>query len=176
MATYTLHLRLWRRASYRLRLIDPETVELTIHPLLRSRTSMIMREHEQWIEKQQMKLKRKKKIALPTGSDDYREKKESARQLIMERLHHLNQHYHFHFGRISIRNSKTRWGSCSRLKNLNFNYKIIYLPSRLQDYIIVHELCHLKEMNHSRRFWQVVSEIMPDYKELRAQLHTYSLK
>ena len=70
------------------------------------------------------------------------------------------------YGRISIRAQKTRWGSCTFEGNLNFNCLLILLPERVMRYVVVHELCHRKEMNHSKRFWNEVAKILPDYKEL----------
>lgn len=69
------------------------------------------------------------------------------------------------FNRMTIKEQKTRWGSCSSLGNLNFNWKIVLMPRKVQDYIIVHELCHLIEMNHSKAFWRQVEKILPEYKE-----------
>jgi predicted metal-dependent hydrolase len=91
--------------------------------------------------------------------------KARARKIINERLKHFNTVYSFNFGQIRIKDLKTRWGSCSSDKNLNFNYKILFLPPELVDYIVVHELCHLAEMNHSWRFWQLVGHTIPDYKK-----------
>jgi predicted metal-dependent hydrolase len=68
------------------------------------------------------------------------------------------------FGRISIREQKTRWGSCSSKSNLNFNWKLVPMPVLIQDYVVVHELAHLKEMNHSKAFWDEVEKVLPDYK------------
>jgi predicted metal-dependent hydrolase len=92
------------------------------------------------------------------------------RALAHERLAHFNQQYGLAIGKISIRNQKTRWGSCSREGNLSFNYRILYLPSAERDYIIVHELCHIAEHNHSPAFWALVSRALPDAKLIRKEL------
>jgi hypothetical protein len=101
---------------------------------------------------------------------DYLENKEKTRSLVQERLTYFNQFYGFAWKRISIRNQKSRWGSCSRKGNLNFNYKLYFLPAELQDYIVVHELCHLGELNHSKKFWSLVEKTMPDYNERKKEL------
>ena len=74
------------------------------------------------------------------------------------------------FGRVTIRAQKTRWGSCSREGNLNFNCLLMLTPPEIQDYVIVHELCHRKEMNHSPAFWAEVERILHDYKERKKWL------
>jgi len=106
---------------------------------------------------------------------DYKDKKEIARKIIKERLEFFNRHYNFTYKRVSIKNQKTCWGSCSQKGNLNFNYKIINLPEKTRDYIIVHELCHLKELNHSQNFWKLVSEFFPDYKKIRKEIKTNNI-
>lgn len=102
--------------------------------------------------------------------NSYQDQKKNARKIIEAKVALLNGHYAFPVGRIAIRNQKTCWGSCSQKGNLNFNYKVAYLAEELQDYIIVHELCHLQELNHSPRFWKLVSEMVPDYRVLRRKL------
>ena len=69
------------------------------------------------------------------------------------------------YGKITLRQQKTRWGSCSSEKNLNFNWLLILAPSEVLDYVVVHELCHRREMNHSQAFWKEVEKILPDYRE-----------
>jgi predicted metal-dependent hydrolase len=93
-----------------------------------------------------------------------------ARKYIFERTKFLSEHYGFKFNKISIRGQKTRWGSCSRKGNLSFNFKLMQYSPDLIDYVLVHELCHLKEMNHSIRFWGLVQNIIPDYRERRNTL------
>lgn len=100
----------------------------------------------------------------------YLKHKEAARMLVRARLEHFNRHYGFAWGRIAIKNHKSRWGSCSRKGNLNFSYRIVYLPPEVADYVIVHELCHLGQFNHSPAFWALVAKACPDHRALRARL------
>ena len=96
----------------------------------------------------------------------YLQNKLKAKEIILESLDFFAALYGVKYKRVSIRNQRTRWGSCSKKKNLNFNFKIALLPTELQDYIIVHELCHLKEFNHSSKFWNLVSRTIPNYREI----------
>jgi predicted metal-dependent hydrolase len=104
----------------------------------------------------------------------YEMNKEAARALVTERIAHFMNHYGarhgISVGRIAIRNQKSRWGSCSKKGNLNFNYKLAFMPAPIRDYVVVHEICHIKEFNHSRGFWSLVAETVPDWKELRKEL------
>lgn len=112
-----------------------------------------------------------KKQKLSFGSDGYEKYRDKALETVLERLAELNQaHYKYKYKKVSIKNQKTRWGSCSKHRNLNFNYKILFLPPKIRDYIIVHELCHLKEFNHSQKFWRLVAKAMPDYKSITNEL------
>lgn len=101
------------------------------------------------------------------------EYKRQAKEILERRLPFFSAHYNVCYKNVVIKNITTRWGSCSSKGNLNFNYKIALLPTELSDYIIVHELCHLREMNHSKKFWNLVEEQMPHHKELRKQLKSY---
>ncbi len=101
--------------------------------------------------------------------------KKQALALVYERLKHFNNFYNFPYNNVSIRNQKTRWGSCSKRKNLNFNFKIIFLTPEQQDYIVVHELCHLQEFNHGKKFWDLVAKQSPDYKNIRSSIKKFRL-
>jgi len=102
--------------------------------------------------------------------------KEAARRLVHERVRHFLGHYGSRHGiaagKIAIRNQRSRWGSCSKKGNLNFNYKLVFLPPPVRDYVIVHEICHIKEFNHAPAFWALVAETVPEYKALRKQLRS----
>jgi predicted metal-dependent hydrolase len=136
------------------------------------RVEQFIRRNDDWLRQQ---LARAKKMPepkwVPGGTkEDYAKRKEDARKFVRERIKYFNSFYRFPIGRLAIRNQRTRWGSCSVEGNLNFNYKIITLPIRIADYIIVHELCHIREFNHSLKFWALVERAMPEHKKIRKQL------
>lgn len=90
-----------------------------------------------------------------------------AKELIPERVKRFADMMGVGYNKITVRRQKTRWGSCSSKKNLSFNCALLLYPEELLDYVIVHELCHLKFMNHSKEFWAEVGKYMPDYKSRR---------
>jgi predicted metal-dependent hydrolase len=96
--------------------------------------------------------------------------KKLARKDIPPRVEHFARVMGLNYGKVAIRAQRTRWGSCSAKGNLNFNCLLVLLPDEVRDYVVVHELAHLKEMNHSPRFWAEVGKVIPDYKLRRAQL------
>lgn len=112
-------------------------------------------------------------VALPSKRRDYEERKERARELITARIRHWNARLKYEYGRIAIKNTKRAWGSCSSKGNLNFSYRLLFVPPELLDYVVVHELCHLKERNHGPRFWAEVGKVLPGYQELRRELRRY---
>ncbi len=134
-----------------------------------------IREHGDWIIK---KIKYFENIKISPLNQltrrDYLHRREEARILVVERLKYFNNFYNFSYSGISIRDQKTRWGSCSRRGNLNFNFRLLYLSEPLCDYVIVHELCHLKELNHSANFWTLVAKTIPDFRNLRKNLKAAS--
>ncbi len=131
-----------------------------------------IRQKANWIlRKIKLAQKRKPSMCLPKSSrKEYLKYKDRALELAKRKIEELNKAYNFQHKRISIRDQKTRWGSCSRKRNLNFNYKIVHLPEKYLDYIIVHELCHLKQFNHSKGFWDLVDQTVPDYKKIRKEI------
>ncbi|MDP2586758.1 MAG: M48 family metallopeptidase [Candidatus Komeilibacteria bacterium] len=114
-----------------------------------------------------------RRVSLRGAKKEYLENKDRALILAQQRLEFFNRSYGFKFNRVSIKNQKTRWGSCSKKGNLNFNYRIALLSQPLADYIIVHELCHLGQLNHSRQFWDLVAQTIPDYSKMRRELKNY---
>ncbi len=93
--------------------------------------------------------------------------RQAAREYFAERCRYFLQFTGGSYSRITIRDQKTRWGSCSSTGTLSFNYRLMFAPPRVLDYVVVHELCHLTHMNHSREFWNLVASVMPEYKTYR---------
>lgn len=107
--------------------------------------------------------------------DEIKQKVNAFVPILKERLEYYAGRMGVTYGRVSIRDQRTRWGSCSAKGNLNFNWRLSILPVELRDYVIVHELAHRKEMNHSAAFWAVVESILPDYRERRKKLKEYHI-
>ncbi len=112
--------------------------------------------------------------------------REEARKKFEERVAFYHPLTGGHYTSITVRDQKSRWGSCSSRGTLSFNYRLIFAPLPVLDYVVVHELCHLTHMNHSKEFWGKVSSVLPDYKtqrqwlkdhgaELSAELHMEKL-
>ena len=105
----------------------------------------------------------------------YLRHKENARTLIHDRLRVMSARYALTYGRVSIRDQRTRWGSCSKRGNLNFNYRVIFLPLPLVDLVVAHELCHLRHFHHGPEFWALLSEMVPDLELRKRELQRYLL-
>ncbi len=138
----------------------------------------VIKHHASWILHQRRRLLAKHSHHLPAYSDraTYLAHKEATRQLVTGKITELSRMQHFPHHRLSIKNHRTRWGSCSKQGNLNFNYRLSLIPIELAEYVIVHELCHLFEMNHSVGFWRRVEALLPDYLARRQQLRSYVWK
>lgn len=123
-----------------------------------------------WILKTIEKAKLLEPATLQGPLNDFIKNKPLAKEIARKKVEHFIQFYNYKYSRISIKNSNTQWGSCSTDRNLTFHYKIVYLPENLLDYLIVHEICHLKEMNHSTKYWELVKQTIPNYRVLRKEL------
>lgn len=130
----------------------------------------ILREKEPWIRKH-MEQMQEKKALYESEEIEYLTKEEiqeladRALEYIPKRVEYFSRRMGVNYGRITIRNQKTRWGSCSEKGNLNFNCLLMLTPSDVIDYVVVHELCHRKQMNHSKDFWNEVEKVIPNYRE-----------
>lgn len=116
-----------------------------------------------WIEKQLAKCSARKALP-PFTREELQSLAGQAAEFLPRRAAYFAPRVGVTYGRITIRAQRSRWGSCSSQGNLNFNCLLMLAPEDVQDYVVVHELCHRKEMNHSPRFWAEVERILPDYR------------
>lgn len=135
----------------------------------------ILRDKEGWIQKHIEKIREQEAKRKETQGESVESEyltNEEIKKLADKALQHIPKRVSYYakqigvtYGKITIRNQKTRWGSCSSKGNLNFNCLLMLTPSEVIDYVVVHELCHRKEMNHSVAFWAEVEKVIPNYKE-----------
>ncbi len=124
----------------------------------------------EWIEKKLLALKLandREEIADQLTESEIKELAALAKETIPKKVAHYADVLGVKYGKITIRNQKTRWGSCSAKNNLNFNCLLMLCPDHVTDYVVVHELCHITHHDHSKAFWREVERVMPDYKEAK---------
>ena len=136
-----------------------------------------VKERQAWIVQKWFETERIRRQKAERPPRDYEQNpaleaqyRKEARRRITERAAYFAEKMGVDYGRIAIKAAKTRWGSCSARGNLNFHWKLILMPPAILDYVVVHELAHRIEMNHSPRFWAQVERILPDYRERRRWL------
>ena len=131
-----------------------------------------------WIEEHTAKVKMRAEQAAETerlSMEEIRRLADEAARDIPERVRHFAPVIGVQYGRITIRNQKSKWGSCSSKGNLNFNCLLMLAPPSVRDYVVVHELCHLVELNHSKRFWALVAKVLPEYRKEEQWLKTQGM-
>jgi predicted metal-dependent hydrolase len=131
-----------------------------------------------WIAEHRAKVKARAEQAADVerlSMEDIRRLADEAAKDIPERVRRFAPVVGVQYGRITIRNQKSKWGSCSSQGNLNFNCLLMLAPPSVRDYVVVHELCHLIELNHSKRFWTLVAGVLPEYRKEEQWLKTQGM-
>lgn len=157
-----------------------ENLRITVRAPLRMPDAAVrefIEERSEWIEKNLDRMRRRQEELQPEPEEvltlkELRELAKEAAEYIPGRVSFFAEEIGVRYGRITIRNQKSRWGSCSSAGNLNFNCLLMLTPPEVIDYVVVHELCHRLEMNHSPYFWAEVEHVLPDYKKRRKWLKT----
>lgn len=150
-------------------------------PLRMSSTEInrFIEEHDEWIRQKLDFVRQKSDNRHGTGAPGIeclsKQELDNIKDTFEKRVQFYCNIMNVSVGRITIRNQKTRWGSCSSKGNVNFNYQLYYMPQELMDYVIVHELSHRRYMNHSAQFWSEVEKYCPEYGTCRKQLKEYEL-
>jgi len=135
----------------------------------------LIKKHESWIYKKLSRIKKSqqksKELELNLKMDD-----KVFKEIIFSMVSDISKDLDVEVNQVKFRRMKSRWGSCSSKGNLNFNYYLMFLPENLIEYIVYHELSHLLEMGHNKKFWKIISKRYPDYKEIEDELLIYWLK
>lgn len=163
-----------KRKTISLQIKPDGSIELKV-PLqtTSSQIQEFLRQKSNWIEKHLQKVQERQKQMSqikPLTIEEIHGLANQALEVIPKRVAYFAPLVGVTYGRITIRNQKSRWGSCSGKGNLNFNCLLMLMPSEILDYVVVHELCHRKEMNHSPKFWAEVKKILPDYENQKLWL------
>lgn len=160
-------------------MVTPDGDVLVTAPM-RTQEAVVTRSVQQksdWIRRTQARFARQPKVpVIQHAPKEYRKIQAHARRVITDTVERYSVQYGFRYRAITIRNQATRWGSCTRSGSLQFNYRLALLPDELREYVVVHELCHLREMNHSVRFWKQVEAILPEYRKARTTLRAHRLR
>ena len=175
-------MRQWKAAVIR---SDRKTLSLQVKPdgtlvvraprrLPQKEIDRFLEEKSEWIERTLEKVKETNAAGeeAPLGSTDIHALAEQALRELPSRVRFWAGKLGVTYGRITIRNQRGRWGSCSGEGNLNFNCLLMLAPPEVVDYVIVHELAHRKQMNHSAAFWNEVAAVLPDYRQREKWLKT----
>ena len=164
------------RKTFALQIRDGRLIALVPLRARRVDVERFIYSHRDWIE-EHLEIYRERKALYgeikPLTENELGELGKKAREVIPSRVEHFSRLLGVDYGKISIRNQLTRWGSCSSSGNLSFNCLLMLAPPEVLDAIVAHELCHRKEMNHSKRFYAHLLSIYPEYHKWHAWLKTH---
>ena len=149
---------------------EGQVIVRTPYGITKRQVEEFLDEKKDWILQTRQRVEKRNTEQIPISEEVRREGIERAKRIFPERTAYFAKRMGVDYGRITIREQKTRWGSCSSKGNLNFNWKLVLLAPELLDYVVVHELAHRREMNHSKNFWKIVEAELPDYRERRRRL------
>lgn len=150
-----------------------QDIQLQIKAPLRTSEREIYRFLQQkqfWIYKQAKREMANADRRVERSEEELQRLREQARFVLTVKTNEYAKQLGVSFHKIRIGNQRTRWGSCSSKGTISYNWKLVLMPELIMDYVVIHELCHLVEMNHSKRFWDLVESMMPNYAECRAWL------
>ena len=130
----------------------------------------LISDHRDWIDKHLAISRRKEDLYSSLGDDDIKRLKKLAKTVLPEKVKRFAEIMGINYGRITITSARGRFGSCSSAGNIAFSYRLMLYPEEAIDYVVVHELAHRREMNHSSAFYKIIASVLPDYKYRKALL------
>jgi predicted metal-dependent hydrolase len=167
-----------RARRYVIRVRSDGSVRVTVPRWGSRRHAELFAEQQRpWIERQRAHVRELATYRPAYSPDTIKElRRQAARELPVQLLR-LAEHHGLQMSRISVRNQRSRWGSCSPSGHICLNWRLVLMPDSVRDYVLIHELMHLRRLDHSRHFWRLVAHACPDYQNARRWLreHRYLL-
>ena len=159
-----------KRRTVSIQVKDGKVIVHSPFGVTKEKLEKILISHKDWVEKQLIKQSKKaEKYPEPT-EEEQASLRLMARKILPSKLEYYSKIMGLKYGRITITGAKTRFGSCSSKGNISFSFRLMRYPEAAIDYVVVHELAHIREMNHSKKFYQIIEAVLPDYKERRKLL------
>ena len=166
-----------QRKSMSLQVLDTgEVIARVPRHMSERRVQAFIEAHEAWIERALAKARQRRENTVYMTQQDVEELREQAKKYLIPRTYELAARMKVHPQNVTIRNQKTRWGSCSARQTLSLNCQLMVLPEDVRDYVIIHELCHLVHFNHSPAFWELVRTYVPNVAAYRKRLRDYIIQ
>jgi predicted metal-dependent hydrolase len=160
-----------RARRYVIRVRSDGSVRVTLPRWGSRRHAELFAEQQRpWIDKQRARAERYQTLRLAYSPDRLRELRERASRELPLQLYRLAELHGVTVSRVSVRNQRSRWGSCSPTGHICLNWRLVLMPDTVRRYVLIHELMHLRRLDHSRHFWRLVSNACPDYKDSRRWL------
>ncbi len=159
-----------KRKTLTLKATESGLVVYAPRGLKRERIEEFVGKHEEWAKRRLDEVRREEAFWSSMTEKQIKELRELARHTLAKKTEWYSNVMGLSYGRITITGAKGRFGSCSSRGNISYSYRLMAYPDRAVDYVVVHELCHLVHMNHSKEFYALLAKILPDYKERRALL------
>lgn len=176
-ATFTYELIRAKRRSMSLRVSEDGTITVRApYRMVAAEADRFVENHKDWIFSRLAEYERLKAARPVYTEEEKKSGRERAKAILNEKCRKFAACMGVTYGTVSIREQKTRWGSCSAKGNLSFNWKLALMPEEISDYLVVHELAHRIEMNHSPAFWRIVEKEIPDYRERHTWLRKNGAK
>lgn len=130
--------------------------------------------NREWIDRAVLKAERKKEIPIIGVQKSFHAHNARAKKILTERVQFFAKQMGINFSKVTIKRTKRQWGSCSSSGVISLHYKLIFLSPQIMDYVVVHELCHIRHPNHSPAFWRAVGAVLPSYRQAKVELSEYT--
>ena len=158
------------RRTVAISIVDCEIVVKAPYKTSKKTIERLISEHRKWIDKHMELQKKKRELTESLSDEDIKRIRKEAKKYFLEKAEYFSNIMGLKYGRITITSAKKRFGSCNSNGDICFSYRLMLYPETAREYVVVHELAHIKMMNHSKAFYEIIERVLPDYKERKRLL------